>query len=421
MENDSNDKELIEDLFMSSDFKKLDAILAKKGPNIFRILGWGSDEVRFSKFLAWLMNPNGSHRLDDKFLKAFLEQALKDISDEKKEGVPAAIDIHTMRLDDAEIRTEEQMEGDKRADITIRDYTDGFFCLIENKVWSGEQIYADDSGKTIYQTQDYAKKAKELAGKIRENSNPLLIFLTPYGYSAESEKFIPVSFHTLIETLDQLLEAEAINDVTTTLIKQFRDNLKEVIGMADGTRNLCFKLWAEHKDAIEKLQKNVPNPALLFAEALGKTVKKLDNWEESEAKEPEFHDSNRWAVITPRKWDAEDRKKWGNAYYEITWLNNNDVWICIACRPDFKDKVAEINTALMNNSKLDIPKETQTYETWVAAEKLGSLTDFYKEDETPRNWEEAVEKAAEKIMHFLRQNPPSDWEDKLSFASSKNS
>ena len=251
MENDSNDKELIEDLFMSSDFKKLDAILAKKGPNIFRILGWGSDEVRFSKFLAWLMNPNGSHRLDDKFLKAFLEQALKDISDEKKEGVPAAIDIHTMRLDDAEIRTEEQMEGDKRADITIRDYTDGFFCLIENKVWSGEQIYADDSGKTIYQTQDYAKKAKELAGKIRENSNPLLIFLTPYGYSAESEKFIPVSFHTLIETLDQLLEAEAINDVTTTLIKQFRDNLKEVIGMADGTRS--YEVRAEVNRLMREL------------------------------------------------------------------------------------------------------------------------------------------------------------------------
>ena len=42
--------------------------------NIFNVLGLSSSEVRLhSAFLAELLNPNGDHGLENKFLKAFIE------------------------------------------------------------------------------------------------------------------------------------------------------------------------------------------------------------------------------------------------------------------------------------------------------------------------------------------------------------
>ena len=45
--------------------------------NIFKTLGMQTSEVRLhSAFLAELLNPNGSHGLKDKFLKAFLNDVV---------------------------------------------------------------------------------------------------------------------------------------------------------------------------------------------------------------------------------------------------------------------------------------------------------------------------------------------------------
>ena len=44
--------------------------------NIFKILKLDNYEIRHSNFVAWLLDPNGSHKLGDKFLIKFINKAL---------------------------------------------------------------------------------------------------------------------------------------------------------------------------------------------------------------------------------------------------------------------------------------------------------------------------------------------------------
>jgi hypothetical protein len=59
-------------LLKDSDFDKLE--LGLKNPNIFQILNISKNEIRHSNFLAWLLNPQESHKLNDIFLKRFLRE-----------------------------------------------------------------------------------------------------------------------------------------------------------------------------------------------------------------------------------------------------------------------------------------------------------------------------------------------------------
>ena len=85
--------------------------------NIFKVLGLSSSEVRLhSAFLAELLNPNGDHGLEDKFLKAFFEIVIGKKTnidfDTKSAKTYVEYDIGTI--------SEDYKEGG-RIDMLIRD------------------------------------------------------------------------------------------------------------------------------------------------------------------------------------------------------------------------------------------------------------------------------------------------------------
>ena len=68
-------KILYDKLLKDEDFDKID--LELKNPNIFQILNISKNEIRHSNFLSWLLEPNGSHKIRDVFLKRFLREVQK--------------------------------------------------------------------------------------------------------------------------------------------------------------------------------------------------------------------------------------------------------------------------------------------------------------------------------------------------------
>ena len=58
--------------------------------NPIRVMRMERMEIRHSAILAWLLDPKESHGLDDKFLKAFLGEALRG---QNALGFPTAIDV----------------------------------------------------------------------------------------------------------------------------------------------------------------------------------------------------------------------------------------------------------------------------------------------------------------------------------------
>lgn len=65
---------------MFKDLNKL-KINSTENVNIFRILNIERTEIRHSRFLAWLLDPKGTHDLNDLILKKFLQK----ISDKNKD------------------------------------------------------------------------------------------------------------------------------------------------------------------------------------------------------------------------------------------------------------------------------------------------------------------------------------------------
>jgi hypothetical protein len=68
-------------LLESSKLEKIDLDL--KSFNPFDVLKIAEYEIRHSNFLAWIFDPNGSHRFDDYVLRRFLGE-LSGIPDDKR-------------------------------------------------------------------------------------------------------------------------------------------------------------------------------------------------------------------------------------------------------------------------------------------------------------------------------------------------
>ena len=71
-------------------------------PNIFQILRITNNEIRHSNFLAWLLDPNQSHKLGDIFLKRFLREVF---SSDKFDNVDQ-VDVEGMSLSKVEVLRE---------------------------------------------------------------------------------------------------------------------------------------------------------------------------------------------------------------------------------------------------------------------------------------------------------------------------
>ena len=92
-------------------------------PNFFNILKVERKEIRHSKFLAWLLDPKGSHSLSDIYLKWFL----KDIFSDYKIDWITEFDVESLNLSNIRIYREW-----KNIDVLIE--SDTFVVAIENKV-----------------------------------------------------------------------------------------------------------------------------------------------------------------------------------------------------------------------------------------------------------------------------------------------
>lgn len=105
--------------------------------NVFNVLGVDNQELSHSAFLAALLNPHGSHGMQDAFLKAFIDTIAH--GDTKPELDTAHAQVYT----EYNIGNITETTGG-RIDILITDHSDtdsgkGHAIIIENKIWAADQ------------------------------------------------------------------------------------------------------------------------------------------------------------------------------------------------------------------------------------------------------------------------------------------
>ena len=222
-------KKLYDQLLKDEDFDKID--LELKNPNIFQILRVSKNEIRHSNFLSWLLEPNGSHKLGDVFLKRFLREVF---SSDKFTSIDQ-IDVEGMDLTKVEVLREW-----KNIDVLIK--LNNVVVCIENKVLSKEH-------------SNQLKRYKDIVDLEFPNYIKTFVYLTPEGDDSENEteSYQSISYEFIVQTLDRIISiyGQALNQQVKNYIKDYMTIIKRELMGTDKLTELSKKLYSNHKELFD--------------------------------------------------------------------------------------------------------------------------------------------------------------------------
>ncbi len=227
-------QEALEELIRDPYLERLEDLLAEF--NLFDVLGIARREPLHSAFLAWLLNPRGSHGLRDYFLRRFLSEAVAEgqIAD------VTPLDVDGWKLTDIEVVTERH-----KIDILLIDEADGFVCLIENKIGAGE--HSDQLGRYLRTVESQY-----------EGLTPLPIFLTPDATEPDeeedAERWAPFDYGKVAALIDRTLDTRGstISASVHSFLDQYKGALgRHVLDTADNIGELALQIYNNHRDAID--------------------------------------------------------------------------------------------------------------------------------------------------------------------------
>ena len=243
-------RKALEDFIVdNSDLERLEDMLAEF--NFLEVLGVSKSENRHSRFLAWLLDPRGTHGLGDYFLRRFLLRVTSYARSCRVAGTTAltAFDVDQWKLRDVTAETERH-----RIDILVSSEEDGFLCAIENKVFSGEHGNQLRRYRQMIE-RDYARLA------------PLYVLLTVEGRSPANEEdatyYIPISYHQVADLIQQVLSARASNLGVNVLgaLQQYITALRRHILADSDIQELARQIYRKHKAAIDLIFEARPDAA----------------------------------------------------------------------------------------------------------------------------------------------------------------
>jgi len=232
-------KNLYDFAINNSDLEILESQLNQFNP--FSILRIENFEIRHSNVLAWLLNPDGNHGLDDYFLKKVLSQIIRDNFD----NLPGDVDlakIHFADFGDSIVKREED-----NIDVLLISENNKLILLIENKFNSKESKH--QLSKYLFQVRNSYPGYKLI---------PVLLTLQGDDpeYNSEYAVFSHIDVYQILnETLK--LKGESLNSEVYNFIKSYIKTLEKSLGMDEDLKKLCMKIYDHHKDAIDLINKTV--------------------------------------------------------------------------------------------------------------------------------------------------------------------
>lgn len=216
--------------------------------NAFTVLRLESHEIRHSNVLAWLFDPQESHKFGSVFLEQFLLRLPAYAENEKQsENINYALPLLTKGGMHVSVHREMQSEDNRRVDFQIECFLPNvednqFVLLIENKV------YARQGEK---QLETYLKNAQKKfpKGKI------IPVYLTLDEDDKPSDKrYFHLTYNDVLDILESLTgaaESERCTDPAGLFIRDYIKILKEQTNGNEKKQNLAKEIYKNHKDAVD--------------------------------------------------------------------------------------------------------------------------------------------------------------------------
>ena len=210
--------------------------------NFFEIIHVAKHEVRHSYMLAWLMDPKGSHGLGDLILRGFVEYAKSSRSN--------------MDFTSFTIRQEWH-----RTDLLAVSEKEKLVLCIENKVEFNEH-------------DDQLDRYQEDVRYYFPGYEHYFLYLTPRGkLSSKPDVWKAVGYQTVLDIIEQALVSADSSADATVFIKHYADAIRRNIVEDEELKEICQKIYKEHRRALDLILKYKPERAYEPHEVLGRWMK----------------------------------------------------------------------------------------------------------------------------------------------------
>ena len=276
--------------------------------NIFEIVGISTKEVYMCRLLAELLDPNGLHGQNTKYLDLFCEKFLPDMNINTQNVTILKEDL---------TRNLEETKNKRRIDIVI-DELDGYYIPIEVKINACEQKD---------QCLDYLKSAriryKERPSKKEDEA--IIIYLTKHAemptsiqLEEDKKKVKCISWSDIVEWLGQCIcQIETIRKpYITEIMLQLKFAIEKFINGGQKMDDELYKLLIENLDSAEVIENNVKRAKKqLWNEFKNDIAKKL------EGNEQKIYKGDYIITIL-----NEECKEGNVANYKVISYEDNTIW-----------------------------------------------------------------------------------------------
>lgn len=298
--------------------------------NIFSVMGMESNEVKtHSAIIGELLNPKGSHGLEDKPLKSFIELVVKPLYIKEDSTFGNFEEKFNFNFESTYSKVEEfagkinddATEGG-RIDIVIKD-NKGKIFLIENKIYAGEQKNQLNRYKNFYQNAPILfltldGKDSETAFELEKNNdyftisyeNEILLWLQECVKEAVKFPMLREVIYQYINLIKKLTNQTMNTELKKEISELIKSNFVESSQIANNFEEV-------EKEIIADFFKDVTN-------AFNQSYKNTD-WEMT----PKANESNQYFI---------KNKNWSNVALAI-WIKSHVVYY----------GVKPLNTNLKNN------------------------------------------------------------------------
>jgi hypothetical protein len=228
------DQDLIDNelalLGMLGDLKSLQAKFKLRNDfNLFDAVGMQRQEIRHSRFLAYLLDPRNPHGLGSGFLRAVLVQA---VSTNRPPNV-SALRVETADLDLSTVYCERD-----HFDVSVEIPSLKLLFVIENKI---------DALESQNQLNNYRK----LAIDRYTDFNFLGVFLTVTGYQGDNKAWSAMGYEMIIAALKRACEHASLPPDSDMAIRHYIALIERNIVASQALIDACKALYKQHRTAID--------------------------------------------------------------------------------------------------------------------------------------------------------------------------
>ena len=236
MDNTENEKALQDFLL---DIDCLDALLPWTGKfNLFDVLKVSRTEIRHSNVLAWLLSANENHGLGDAFIKGMLQRLVENDTEGRYDvfGV-LLLDYYSFTV----------YREWKNIDLLLVSDEERMAIVIENKVGSGEH-------------SDQLNRYRKIVESSYPEYQKVYAFLTPDGDSpSDEENWAILTYVDVLTILENITKRMEIIPDVNLMIQNYMETLRRDVVDDQQLKEVCNKIYAKHKKALDLIFENRPN------------------------------------------------------------------------------------------------------------------------------------------------------------------